>query len=483
MGSEQALPIIVGASVAVGLTSFSSLPAVSSVSLALAAGAITYVSVNNNKKVEEEEERGPSKKKLRKIKKGKVKKVEQERVEPELEEPEEDEETPKMSKGQKRRAVAARAKKRAEEERIAAEKKAKEEAEKAAAAAAEEGGASKNKKKKNKKKKKQQEEAARAAAAAQAAAAAAAAQVPAPRSVPEPEPELEFDSDEGDWQAAISNRDAKLNARYAERQHARAVGPQEIKEVVPSSAIGSLIGPKGSTLEAIEESTNVKIDIPKERGSAATTIVTLVGLRADLSKAQKAIQEVVELGYSTITHPDRVTRELVVESRNRGRLVGGGFKNILKVEEVTNTKIKVPAREDDDDVVKVMGSPDDCRRAIAIMQKLMEDGFSSTTHPTWIKAEVDFPTAMLHRLIGAKGANLNAMQKSTKTKINIPRKNGEDTVMTSVEIIGDTEDVMRARTKMDEIMVRAMAEAQEDEPVTKKEWGGEGDDLLSQFEW
>lgn len=431
----------------------------------------------------------------KKLKKGKVKKVQQEREEPQLSEPEE-EEKPSLSKGQKRRAAAARAKKRAEEERIAAEKKAREEAKRAKAAAAaaasaapEDGNTSKSRKKKNKKKKKQQEEAARAAAAAQAAAAAAAAQVPAPRAVPEPEPEPEFQEDnEGDWEDAVSNRDAKLNARYAERQHAKAVGPQELKVEFPASQISALIGTNGSTLEAIEDATNVKIDVPDKdkRGKSPNAILTLCGLRGDLPKAEKAIQEVADNGFSSIVHPDRVTRELVVTQRERGGLIGPNFKNITEIEKVTNTKIKVPQRGTDDEVVKVVGNPEDCRRALSIMKELIEVGFSPVTHPTWVKATVDFPTRMLHRLIGRQGANLKAMESASKTKITVPRQKVgiEDLVMTAVGILGDNEDVMKCRTLIDEVLVQAMAEEAEDKPVAKKEWGGDpDDDLLAQFEW
>ena len=74
---------------------------------------------------------------------------------------------------------------------------------------------------------------------------------------------------------------------------------------VEGKKMGAIIGPKGSTLHALQSATGVEISTPKgERDPAAPVIISLTGPPEGINKVTRAINDLVAKGYSKLIAGD-----------------------------------------------------------------------------------------------------------------------------------------------------------------------------------
>ena len=101
---------------------------------------------------------------------------------------------------------------------------------------------------------------------------------------------------------------------------------------IPDKKRGVVIGAKGINLRTIQDKCNVKVNIP-EKGSD-TDDVTVVGDAKDVTEALAALTQLMEQGFSEITHANYVKVDMEVSyilhlgggggGGGRGRGGGGG---------------------------------------------------------------------------------------------------------------------------------------------------------------
>ncbi len=239
--------------------------------------------------------------------------------------------------------------------------------EKAAAPAAPTTG---GKKKKNKKKN---------SGAAKATPAPTPAPVPVP--VPEPKPEVAKPAPapkpapaivplqprivvEEEW-ATIPKKSKKKKKPVVKAAAAAAssdakpqVPKASVTVTIDASRIGIIIGPKGATMNAIQEKTGTKLDVnapkPEENGSqfrpvvggkakAKATIVITEGTSEGMALAKKAILELADRGYAALLQAEGFGESSVsVHPRFLSEIVGTGGKIIKAIQTELDVKLTIP---------------------------------------------------------------------------------------------------------------------------------------------
>ena len=78
----------------------------------------------------------------------------------------------------------------------------------------------------------------------------------------------------------------------------------------------------------------------------------------------------------------------------------------------------MPDRDSENNFVKVVGSPEGVKAAIAAIKELISIGISSITHEGHSMQSMTIPRNMVMYLIGEKGSKIRKLEEQTGTKIN-----------------------------------------------------------------
>jgi rRNA processing protein Krr1/Pno1 len=209
-----------------------------------------------------------------------------------------------------------------------------------------------------------------------------------------------------------------------------------------------IIGTEGKTLARIQESTQCKVSLPKK--GSGINVITLSGQPEAIEAAKTIINDLVSKGYSKALDSDMT--DLKIKISNLGLLIGPNGANVRNIQTKTNTRIQLPPKGTEDGEVTIVGNSGDVVSAASAIKELMANGFCSLTHDNWTKSVVGFPASMIGILVGPKGENLNKMQSSTKTRINIPKVSKDDkTSILSVSVIGPEDGVEKAISQIKSI--------------------------------
>jgi len=117
----------------------------------------------------------------------------------------------------------------------------------------------------------------------------------------------------------------------------------------------------------------------------------------------------------------------LTSSAQLGAIIGKGGKFVQEIQQRTGAKINLPKKGSSDTTVGIVGRPQDIEAARTAIQDLLDQGYSSVTHPGWIKEEVEFPNELLGRLIGDKGATIKTISEKFGVRIDTPRKDEPQT--------------------------------------------------------
>lgn len=109
--------------------------------------------------------------------------------------------------------------------------------------------------------------------------------------------------------------------------------------VVPPAKRFNVIGPNGSTVKLIQEKLKVRINLPDRSSSDST--VTVTGDNADVQEALKCIAELIDQGYSDITHPGCVKEVIEVPAGQLGSIIGARGSSVRDIQERTGAKINI----------------------------------------------------------------------------------------------------------------------------------------------
>lgn len=249
--------------------------------------------------------------------------------------------------------------------------------------------------------------------------------------------------------------------------------------IIPTKEHSLIIGKAGETLKKLSEGTGATIDMPKRESASAKIQIT--GTPAQVAAAKNAITSLVERGFSSITHPGILSDDITIDPKNIGLILGASGSTLRKIIEVTGAKINLPEKGSSSKKVLLVGEKEAVRAAKAALRSLIADGFSSITHPTWIKVEVDFPADKFGILIGEKGQTIKSIQGDTKARINLPEKG---TKATTVSVCGEAAAVAKAQKQIEKLLepLAPLPDPEEEDLATDDAWGQEhtaqGEDAL-----
>lgn len=145
---------------------------------------------------------------------------------------------------------------------------------------------------------------------------------------------------------------------------------------VPPSKRFNVIGAGGQTVRLIQEKLKVKINLP-ERNTADST-VTVLGDSANVQKAIECITELIEKGYSEVTHSGFVSETVEVPSGQMGSIIGTGGAMIKEIQDSTGAKLNTEGS-----TVVIVGERSQVTEAVNKITQLLTPPEPLPADPEW----------------------------------------------------------------------------------------------------
>jgi len=349
------------------------------------------------------------------------------------------------------------------------------------------------KKKKNKKKK--NGATANGAAAAAKAPKAAPAPSPAPTPTPAPaepvymatplQPRIVI---EEEW-ATIPKKSKKKKVTKQAAASGSAAAPESTKVsvtvTIDASRVGIIIGPKGATMNLIQEKTGTKLDVNapkleekaagsqfrpvvggKSKSTAKATVVITEGSSEGQKAAKKAILELADRGYATLLQAEGFGESSVgVHPRFLSEIVGTGGKIIKAIQSELDVKLTIPKTEwtpktmQIGNIVPVVrvgiagDSPANVKKAKQVIKDICDYHHHEVTHPGFIHQEIFVPQEFFHCVIGTRGSEIKHIRGNYKVDVYMPSSESW-CVSENVICVGKPNDVEKAITYIKLLMDR-----------------------------
>jgi rRNA processing protein Krr1/Pno1 len=138
---------------------------------------------------------------------------------------------------------------------------------------------------------------------------------------------------------------------------------------VQPKQLGTLIGPGGKNIKALQEKLGVKINTP-DRASESSK-VTISGEKAAVKACKEAIHSLLEYGFSVHTHPGWVATEVEFPAEEFGTLIGPGGNTIKSIQGDTKTKVNIPDAKNPNQNVVVVGEAAGVAAAVKQISQLL----------------------------------------------------------------------------------------------------------------
>uniref|UniRef100_A0A7S1ZLJ3 K Homology domain-containing protein n=1 Tax=Ditylum brightwellii TaxID=49249 RepID=A0A7S1ZLJ3_9STRA len=280
-------------------------------------------------------------------------------------------------------------------------------------------------------------------------------------------------------------KDKKKKAAAAKKKAAAAAAAQQL-QAAPTSAkstetkdyvtidakkIGILIGPKGATLQALQDATNTKIETPQNRDrddKSPVKVIVTGDSPMDVKKAKEAIKELCNKGYASIIQGEGFIENYVsVHPQVLSEIVGPGGSVIRAIQEKLNVKVSIPSTDwkpgnsqphpVKNAKVGVAGKKEDCVMGKAVISSIARYHHHEITHPGFVHREVDVPGHLLNYVIGIKGSEIRHIKGNYKCDVHIPNA---DSFVENVLVVGRPENADRAVKHIHNLMDR-VSEQQE----------------------
>jgi len=243
-----------------------------------------------------------------------------------------------------------------------------------------------------------------------------------------------------------------------------------------------VIGPKGAKIKMIQEKTGVtSIDTTGE-------IFTVVGKPQAVAEAEKAIRELIDKGYCSIQYDDFSENFLNIHPSYIPDIVGKEGKVIRKIKDELGVEVNIPQLPPGHSMtssrkfkVGLAGAADKVEKAKSCINDIMMYGHSEITHPGVVHEDMDIESWAHRYIIGTKGSEMKHIQNNYKVKVNIPR---EHSVNQGVCVIGEPQDVARAKVYIEKVIWNAQNQSRGRDKVDDGDvWGDEEEeeDWMKQY--
>jgi len=154
--------------------------------------------------------------------------------------------------------------------------------------------------------------------------------------------------------------------------------------------IGSIIGKNGVIIQKLQKDLKVAIKVPDR--DAVKLTVTITGAKEQVKQAKEAIENLIYLGYSKVTHPDWTSLEVNYPG-NIGKLIGPRGQNIKSIQGNTGCRVNIPKPEHPNykrETVILVGPPAKLESAkkqvlntLVEKERYVEDDFGDPNDPNY----------------------------------------------------------------------------------------------------
>lgn len=228
---------------------------------------------------------------------------------------------------------------------------------------------------------------------------------------------------------------------------------------VPKSQHKYVIGPRGSTIAEILQTTGVSVEMP-----AADSATGTITLRGPQEKLGQALNKVYEKANSV--------RTAVVEAPVwiHKYIIGRKGVNIKKItQEMPKVNVEFTGKEDK---IKIEGPPEEVEKAQNELQLMANDLIAKLTF-----TELNVDPRFYKHIIGKNGCNVNRVKEGTGVVISISENDGSNVI----RIEGNLAGVLKAQTELIEMVKKLENEKEKDVIIDHRYYrniiGNKGDNI------
>lgn len=234
---------------------------------------------------------------------------------------------------------------------------------------------------------------------------------------------------------------------------------------IEASKIGIIIGPKGTTMKAIEEATGCQLEVnaPSKDEKPARGKKLMAGIivkGGDASKAKQAIKELANKGYAKLLQADGFSESYIqVHPKYLSEIVGPKGATIKALQSKLEVKITIPSTDWTPNSasgmvqmakIGVAGSKENARQCKHIVQTLLKVHHHELTHPGMIHEELYVPTEFFHCVIGPRGSEIKHIKGNYKVEVHMPDAGSDGNIV----VVGKQINVDKAITHIQNLMNR-----------------------------
>jgi rRNA processing protein Krr1/Pno1 len=155
---------------------------------------------------------------------------------------------------------------------------------------------------------------------------------------------------------------------------------------VPPKQIGAVIGRGGENIKTITKETGAKINMP-DRDSDSNT-VTITGSSEAVQQAMNAIKQLMEKGFSDITHANHTMATITVHRDSLGTLLGTRGATIKKIQEECKVKINIPKTNDEFIQCSLVGESSDIINCRIRIEAMLVEPEPEPIAPEWTQQNI-----------------------------------------------------------------------------------------------
>ncbi|XP_025405844.1 vigilin-like, partial [Sipha flava] len=178
----------------------------------------------------------------------------------------------------------------------------------------------------------------------------------------------------------------------------------------PKEHRSTLLGKQGLNLKNVEKRTGARIQIPCMKNSA--DIIYITGTKDSTKKVVQELEEII------IKLKSKIEKEITIDQRHHGAIIGFNGEKVRELQKIFNVKIIFPSPvEARNNLVKIQGLNDDVNKAFKSLAELAE-----------VLDEINYVLEIpifkqFHKLSARKRAIfIKKIREETDTRIFLPRE-------------------------------------------------------------
>mmetsp|Transcript_7766 Transcript_7766/g.17529 ORF Transcript_7766/g.17529 Transcript_7766/m.17529 type:complete len:450 (+) Transcript_7766:142-1491(+) len=325
--------------------------------------------------------------------------------------------------------------------------------------------------------------------------------VPAPAATPFQSRIVEEDG----WETIPKKSKKKKIKKPVAAPAGGAANNASLSVTIDASRIGIIIGPKGATMNAIQEKTGTKLEVnaPKlddtktgqfrpvvggggRSGKKQTaTVVITEGSSETRQLAKTTVLELADRGYAALLQADGFGESSVsVHPRFLSEIVGPGGKIIKAIQTNLDVKLTIPKTDWTPKTMQIGNIAPSVRVGIAgdsqqnvktakqVIRDLCDYHHHEVTHPGFCHKEIYVPHEYFHCVIGTRGSEIKHIRGNYKVDVYMPSDESWCTTE-NVVCVGKSKDVEKAISYIKLLMDRdseVREQKYSDEPFGDDGW-------------